>query len=75
MKPPGNFPLHKDRESFIKPEMLEIAISHQIAGPTVGDFMGNYIDKRTVSSLRKNHKINSLVSYDNHDTLLFTRYQ
>ena len=43
MHPSQNLPLSEHGEPLVQPEVLEVDIGHQVAGPGVGDLVGDHI--------------------------------
>ena len=41
--PSHNLPLSENGEPLVQPEVLEVDIGHQVAGPGVGDLVGDHI--------------------------------
>lgn len=48
----GHFPLEVDREALVQPEVLEVAVGDQVAGPAVHDLVDYDVRLAPVAGLR-----------------------
>lgn len=59
----GNFSLGEDGETLIEPEVLEVLVGDEVAGPAVNDLVGEDVDQRLIAGLPKSTfllKLNSV---------------
>lgn len=50
-----NFALGEDCETLVQPEVLEVLVRHEIAGPRMGNFVGDHVGQGLVSGLKCMH--------------------